>query len=648
MTTDRDSIVAALPNYDIGGEIGRGAFGVVLVAEHRRLGRRVAVKELPRPLASDPAVRRRFATEARLLASLDHPHIVPVFDYVEKGGLCLLVMEYLSGGTVWERFRNDGIRADLACSLVLATCNALHFAHGKGILHRDIKPQNLLFSESGTLKVADFGIAKVLGGSATLATRTGEVLGTPAYMAPEQVLGEVLTPATDVYAVGTVLYALLSGRLPFPAADDVMSLLFQHVHNQPTPLQTVAPDVAPEIDAVVMRALATDPLDRYQDADDLAMALARAATSCWGAGWFGSSRSDVALPREATQHVFGTGTTPRASSSGDIGGTTPPSQTAATVIRWVGAPTTTPGVASPPTDWPDDPPPPPDAAGPDGGHGDTPSPTETVIDDLITVPQLLAEPAPPAPPRPPAPTPTRRRALIAGAAITVVVLAAAAILIVTSGSNGKPTKPGGPAGSTVAAPGRLVYSDNFADPASGWTPDAGQDGAGTGSYQDGGYQLTVLKPLPPLNTFSAGSPYRTKLTAMAVTATVSLRTGAPSDGGGVRCDQGSRSGLRYTFELHGDGTWTIFELDGQQTVLAQGTAARLTSGGSAVVTGECSEVAGGTRLTMSIDGSQVGTVINAHPGAPIPWHAALTAYRSAQSPGAAVRFNGFRTVALGG
>ena len=225
-----------LPSYEIGSELGRGACGVVLAGRHRQLGRMVAIKQLPRAFGADPAVRARFLAEARVLATLDHPHVVAIYDFVDHEGLCLLVMERLTGGTVWSRFHAGGFTPDVSCAILLAVCAGLHHAHQHGILHRDVKPENLMFSEEGTLKVTDLGIAKVIGGSSTLATRHGEILGTPAYIAPEQAQGYELTPATDVYAAGTLLYELLAGRLPFPADSDPATILYRHVHESPPPL----------------------------------------------------------------------------------------------------------------------------------------------------------------------------------------------------------------------------------------------------------------------------------------------------------------------------------------------------------------------------------------------------------------------------
>lgn len=285
MTLDRERIVQALPAYEVGEEIGRGAWGIVLRGRHRQLDRPVAIKELPVAFGADPQVRNRFASEARLLATLDHPHIVPIFDYVESDGLCVLVMELLPGGTVWDRFTGRGVAAAEALSIAIATCSALDHAHRKGILHRDIKPENLLFAEAGTLKVSDFGIAKVMGGAESMATRTGLVLGTPAYMAPEQALGSELSPATDVYAVGSVLYELLCGRLPFPDEGNAIALLYRHAHEEPVPLDEVRADLPGPLVEVVMRAISRSPDDRYPSAERLGVALADAATTAWGRGW---------------------------------------------------------------------------------------------------------------------------------------------------------------------------------------------------------------------------------------------------------------------------------------------------------------------------------------------------------------------------
>jgi serine/threonine-protein kinase len=278
-------IAASLTSYRIGGEVGRGGWGVVLEGTHRQLGRTVAIKQLPMAFGVNESVRARFLAEARVLASMDHPHIVPVYDYVEREGLCLLVMEWLSGGTVWDRFRTTGTTPEESCAIAMATCAALQYAHERGVLHRDVKPENLLFTADNVMKVTDFGIAKVIGGNEAKATRAGEVLGTPAYMAPEQAQGSNIGPQADVYSTGTMLYELISGRLPFAEDTDALGLLVRRVYEPPAPIHEVAPNVSEPLAAAIMRALSTSPEDRYGSAEEFGMAVAEAATATWGPGW---------------------------------------------------------------------------------------------------------------------------------------------------------------------------------------------------------------------------------------------------------------------------------------------------------------------------------------------------------------------------
>src|ERR1041384_4718931 len=207
--------------------------GVVYGGVHRQLGRPVAIKRLPHAVAEDPRMSERFEHEARLLARLDHPHIVPVYDYVRQQGEHLLVMERLDGGTVWSRFATDGLTAQQSCGIVLAALSGLHAAHEAGVLHLDVKPKNLLFTSNGVVKVADFGISQVVSEGATLVTHGGAVLRTPAHLSPEQALGNPLSPAADVYGAATVLYELLSGRLPFESGGGALAMIQRHVYHQP-------------------------------------------------------------------------------------------------------------------------------------------------------------------------------------------------------------------------------------------------------------------------------------------------------------------------------------------------------------------------------------------------------------------------------
>jgi serine/threonine-protein kinase len=294
MAFDRDLLSNALPAYDIGDELGKGGMGVVVSGQHRQLDRRVAIKQLPVSVAADPEIRRRFTAEARVLASLDHPHLVPVYDFVEREDVCLLVMEFLPGGTLRHRVAAaGGFTAPHAVAVTLACTSGLSAAHRRGILHRDVKPENMLFATSGVLKVADFGIAKVLGGAGTAITKLGEVIGTPAYIAPEQVRGGSLGPATDMYAVATMLYELLAGQLPFSGEGDDLALLFKHAYEKPVPLRDAAPGVPEAVAGVVMRGLATEPADRFGTAEDFGVALAGAAAEAWGPGWLAAEQVPI-------------------------------------------------------------------------------------------------------------------------------------------------------------------------------------------------------------------------------------------------------------------------------------------------------------------------------------------------------------------
>jgi serine/threonine-protein kinase len=289
VTSSGPDLTDVLPGYTFERELGRGAMGIVFLAHHEALGRRVAVKELQGALAADPATRSRFVVEAKVMASLDHPHVVPVYDFVERDDRCVLVMEQLPGGTVWDHFVSDGMTMPRAAAITLATCSAMQHAHDKGVLHRDIKPENLMFDGAGSLKVTDFGIARVVNGASTRATTAGSVLGTPAYMAPEQAEGQEIGPAVDVYAAATMLFEMLSGRLPFEQTDSLTAMLTQRILNDPTPLTAVASQVPDAIAAATMHALDRSPARRTATAERFGVDLARAAASAWGPSWLDTS-----------------------------------------------------------------------------------------------------------------------------------------------------------------------------------------------------------------------------------------------------------------------------------------------------------------------------------------------------------------------
>ncbi len=206
MFLERAQVEAALPGYELGPTLGQGASGIVVEGRHRQITRQVAIKVLTR---AGPAYRAGFRREADVLAGLDHPHIVRIYDYVERGELSLLVMEHLPGGTLRSRLAEAS--PAMACAVGLAAADALAAAHTAGVLHRDVKPSNIPFARDGAPKLVDFGISKFFGGTST---SVHSIVGTPGYMAPEQIGGERVGSGTDLYALGVVLFRLLTGTMP--------------------------------------------------------------------------------------------------------------------------------------------------------------------------------------------------------------------------------------------------------------------------------------------------------------------------------------------------------------------------------------------------------------------------------------------------
>jgi serine/threonine protein kinase/WD40 repeat protein len=257
--------------YEILAELGRGGMGTVYKARDPVLDRVVALKTMLGDVLAEPGMRERFLREARSAARLQHPNIVTVFEFGEVEGIPFIAMEFLEGDNLSEAGER-GRLPDLASKLGVITqvCDGLGFAHRRGVVHRDVKPSNIYVLPSGTVKIMDFGIAWIEGGTTT--TRTGEVLGTPAYMAPEQFSGQPVDYRVDIWAVGVILYELLTGRKPFDA-NTVGALIYQIVHAPPAPIDPRQCPLPAHLLAVVELALAKDPRQRFQDLADLARAL---------------------------------------------------------------------------------------------------------------------------------------------------------------------------------------------------------------------------------------------------------------------------------------------------------------------------------------------------------------------------------------
>ncbi|BEP13192.1 Stk1 family PASTA domain-containing Ser/Thr kinase [Acidothermaceae bacterium B102] len=260
--------------------LGYGGMAEVLRGRDVRLGRDVAVKILRPDLARDPAFQARFRREAQSAASLNHPAIVAVYDTGEdaQDGVTTpyIVMEYVEGRTLREVLQTEGALMPVrALEIAAGVCSALQYSHAAGIIHRDIKPANVMLTPSGAIKVMDFGIARAVTAAAATMTQTAAVIGTAQYLSPEQARGEVVDARSDIYSTGCLLYELLTGRPPF-VGDSPVSVAYQHVREDAAPPSTLVPDIEPSVDAIVMKALAKNPANRYQTAAEMQADITRA------------------------------------------------------------------------------------------------------------------------------------------------------------------------------------------------------------------------------------------------------------------------------------------------------------------------------------------------------------------------------------
>src|SRR5215470_4105509 len=268
--------------YQVGDLLGYGGMAEVHRGRDLRLGRDVAIKMLRTDLARDRTFQERFRREAQNAASLNHPAIVAVYDTGEERAptgetIPFIVMEFVNGRTLKEVLAQEGqIPPRRALEIVADICAALEFSHRHGIIHRDIKPGNVMLTQTGQVKVMDFGIARALASGATTMTQTSAVIGTAQYLSPEQARGESVDARSDVYATGCVLYELLCGHPPF-VGDSPVSVAYQHVREEPKAPSLSNRDVTPAIDAIVLKALAKNPVNRYQSAGEMRADLLRAA-----------------------------------------------------------------------------------------------------------------------------------------------------------------------------------------------------------------------------------------------------------------------------------------------------------------------------------------------------------------------------------
>jgi eukaryotic-like serine/threonine-protein kinase len=261
--------------YRVERELGRGGMAKVFLGTDTVLGRTVAVKVLAPQFADDDGFVQRFRREAQAAASIGHPHIVSVFDTGSDDGVHYIVMEYVEGRTLAEFLAGGGrILPDRAIDIAMDVCQALEAAHAQGVIHRDIKPGNIMLNPRGEVKVTDFGIARVTTTADTVA-QTAAILGTASYLSPEQAQGQPVDARSDLYSLGCVVYEMVTGRPPF-LGDSPVAVASKQVLEQPVPPSKLNSDVTPDLDAVILRALAKNPANRYQSAEEMRADLERA------------------------------------------------------------------------------------------------------------------------------------------------------------------------------------------------------------------------------------------------------------------------------------------------------------------------------------------------------------------------------------
>ncbi|MFF4245992.1 Stk1 family PASTA domain-containing Ser/Thr kinase [Streptomyces sp. NPDC001822] len=284
--------------YELGSVLGRGGMAEVYLGHDTRLGRTVAVKTLRADLARDPSFQARFRREAQSAASLNHPAIVAVYDtgedYVDGVSIPYIVMEYVDGSTLRELLHSGRkLLPERTLEMTVGILQALEYSHRAQIVHRDIKPANVMLTRTGQVKVMDFGIARAMGDSGMTMTQTAAVIGTAQYLSPEQAKGEQVDARSDLYSTGCLLYELLAVRPPF-VGDSPVAVAYQHVREEPQPPSNFDPEITPEMDAIVLKALTKDPDYRYQSADEMRADIEAcldgqpvAATAAMGAAGYG-------------------------------------------------------------------------------------------------------------------------------------------------------------------------------------------------------------------------------------------------------------------------------------------------------------------------------------------------------------------------
>jgi serine/threonine-protein kinase len=297
---------STIGNYEVTGLLGRGGMATVYRARQESMGRDVAIKIVPNGGDESRMALQRFEREVQLIAQLQHPRILPVYDFGQTGDFTYLVMRLVETGTLADRLEEGPLDIDQAIQVLDQLAGALDYAHQQGIVHRDLKPANVFLDQAGNVYLADFGLAKLLERVDTQLTATGYVLGTPAYMSPEQITDQPIDRRVDVYALGLILFEMLTGRQVFSGSTPA-SVIFKHVSDPPPLPSSLANHLTPQIDTVVLKALEKAPEDRYQTAGELATAFKAAiyseSQSAFSVGTFPDILPGPPAPESMTQPI---------------------------------------------------------------------------------------------------------------------------------------------------------------------------------------------------------------------------------------------------------------------------------------------------------------------------------------------------------
>ena len=281
-----------LGKYEIAGVLGQGAMGVVLKAHDPLIDRDVAIKILHGDMAGDPLALDRFLAEARAAGKLNHPNVIAIYEICQEGDMYYLVLEYVPGGSLGDRLDEKKALPLLeATQAMIDACKGVGAAHAAGLIHRDLKPDNLMRAADGSIKVADFGLAKIAAGSRRQFTQTGMVVGTPYFMSPEQCNANRLDQRSDIYSLGATYYTLLTGKSPYEETESVPQLLYMHCHGPLLDPRTVNPGIPDACARIIGRAMAKAPGDRYQTSAEMLADLQTVTAAL-------SGQARIALPSD--------------------------------------------------------------------------------------------------------------------------------------------------------------------------------------------------------------------------------------------------------------------------------------------------------------------------------------------------------------